>query len=178
MPISDRAGRLLARARPCLQVLQLPRARPRIESRRAPAHITRIFVLITKLHPRFRLIKNKTIGMALIHLRHFKTPADYLATVKKRDGAAYYGKRESPRLPVSKKHRTKSLSRGYAHHPHLCPAAPGPRDGMPFPGKENAFCRPAAFHLCRVVDKDGKLMAYCNYGNGGICGNGPITRPD
>ena len=53
----------------------------------------RMYQYYTKPHPKVFLIKNKTIGVALIKLNEFKNFDQYLVTVSGKNSAAYYSRR-------------------------------------------------------------------------------------
>jgi hypothetical protein len=73
-------------------LLRLPRARLEFNSSISPCLIRATYKNFTRRHPRYPLIKNKTMGIALIDLSNFNNAAEYLATVKKKDNAEYHGK--------------------------------------------------------------------------------------
>jgi hypothetical protein len=92
MRLSDRVRELRRLLHAAVTLLRLPRARLHFHSRIAPERIGATYRLFNGRHARFPLIRNKTLGIALIDLSKFKCPAEYLATVKKKDWAAYHGK--------------------------------------------------------------------------------------
>ena len=53
----------------------------------------RMYQYYTKPHPKVFLVKNKTIGVALINLNEFKNFDHYLASVSGKNSAAYYSRR-------------------------------------------------------------------------------------
>jgi hypothetical protein len=53
----------------------------------------RMYNYYTRRHPRFFVIKNKTIGVALIALNQFLKFEDFLSTVSGKNSAAYYARR-------------------------------------------------------------------------------------
>jgi len=53
----------------------------------------RMYEYYTKPHPKLFLVKNKSIGVALIKLVAFKNFDQYLATVSGKNSAAYYSRR-------------------------------------------------------------------------------------
>lgn len=66
-----------------LAVLALPRVRLFFYSCISPSKIKAAYALFNKPHARYALIRNKTMGIALIDLSNFNNSADYVATVKK-----------------------------------------------------------------------------------------------
>jgi hypothetical protein len=164
MRISDTARTLRRLASLCVEVARLPRARLHFDTRRAPDAIRATHALFTKPHPRYRMIKNKSIGIALIHLRHFKTAADYLATVKKRDYAAYHGKRAKARGYVFREIERND----FIDDIHAINISSDQRQGRPMDGsyreKQLHYQALPHFRYTGIVDRDEKLVAYCNYG--------------
>ncbi|HOS47724.1 MAG TPA: hypothetical protein PLG57_03760 [Bacteroidia bacterium] len=53
----------------------------------------RMYKYYTKPHPKVFLVKNKTLGVALIKLNEFKNFEQYVATVSGKNSAAYYSRR-------------------------------------------------------------------------------------
>jgi hypothetical protein len=80
-----------------LEVARLPRARLAFHLRISPPDILAAYNYYTKPHPRFWLVRNKSLGIALLNLADYPTPGAYLDSVKKKDYAAYHGKRASAR---------------------------------------------------------------------------------
>ena len=80
----------------------LPRADLRFHAHLDPVHIEQTHRNFTKPHPRYKVFKSKSLGVALINLRKFQTPAEYLDSVKQKGHAG----------PQSR----KALARGYQMH--------------------------------------------------------------
>jgi hypothetical protein len=55
-----------------------------------PAPINSVYKVFTQRHSRIPVIRNKTMEIALIDLRNFKTRSEVLATVDKKDFAAHH----------------------------------------------------------------------------------------
>ncbi len=53
----------------------------------------RIYKSFTSKHPKYLLIKNKTIGVALIKTDSFKKPEDYTQSVNGKNSAAYFSRK-------------------------------------------------------------------------------------
>ncbi|MBL7923715.1 MAG: hypothetical protein JNL88_05915 [Bacteroidia bacterium] len=78
-----------------LKIIQTVRALPRVDIR-IDTHSEegrRMFSYYTKRHPRFFLIRNKTLGVALLSLQAFPTYAEYLQSVSGKNSAAYYSRK-------------------------------------------------------------------------------------
>lgn len=79
-------------SRAAVALVRLPKVRLQFHSRISPEKIKTIYELFNRPHARFPLIRNKTMGIALIDLSNFKNATEYIATVKKRDYAGYHGR--------------------------------------------------------------------------------------
>jgi hypothetical protein len=80
-----------------LEILRLPKADLVFELRLAPDTVRAVHASFTKRHPRYKIIRNKTIGAALIDLREVDTRAKYLEAIKGRNCGAYHAKRARTR---------------------------------------------------------------------------------
>lgn len=85
---------LLELARTCAR---LPKVELAFQSSRDPGNVERIFRHFTKRHPRLLLIRNKTIGAALVNLTRFQQASDYMATIKGRNSAEHHARRARAR---------------------------------------------------------------------------------
>ena len=113
-------------------------------------------------HSRYRLIKNKTIGIALIDLRKFKTPGDYLDTVRKKDFAAYHARRCTARG-----YRVGNIDRNrFIDDIHDINNSAETRQGRPMDDayriKETSFKDYPHYGYFGILDKYEKLVGYCN----------------
>ncbi|NML61951.1 hypothetical protein HHL21_12860 [Massilia sp. RP-1-19] len=156
--IANEVSRLISAG---AQLHRMPRAHLQFHLRLHREHIQATHRIFTQPHPRYRLIKNKTVGIALIDLRRFKTAEDYLDTVKKKDFAAY--------------HAHKAKIRGYRVH-HIdrnffiddiydIHTSAETRQGRPMDDayriKETSFQNYPHFGYFGILDKREKLVGYC-----------------
>ncbi len=151
----------------------MPRVQLEFHSNLHPEHIHATHQIFTKRHPRYRVIRNKTVGIALIDLRKFNTPEDYLDTVKKKDLAGFQARRAS--------------ARGYQFQPidrnlfiddiHAIHTSSEIRQGRPMDDgyrvKETSFEDYPHFGYFGITDKTDKLVGYCNVA---ILGNFAATE--
>lgn len=130
--------------------------------------IRAMFAHFTKPHPRYKLIRNKSVGMALVDLRGFTDRAAYIASVSRKDQGAYHGRR--------------ALRRGFTFHEidrnayiddiHAINTSATERQGRPMDPayfqKPSHYEKKPHFRYFGVVNMEGMLVAYCNiatYGN-------------
>lgn len=163
-------SRLLTLAR---EIARLPSADLQFYSHLHPQHIQATHASFTKRHPRYRVIKNKTIGIALIDLRRFKTSTDYLDTVKKKDHAAHHARRARARgYSLHEIDRNNFVEDIYQINISAESRQGRPMD-EPYLVREESFSDYPHFRYFGVLNNKGKLMGYCNLG---ILGNFAATE--
>ena len=115
----------------------------------------------TKAH-RYKIIKNKTIGVALIDLSDYKHFDDYYRSVNGKNSAAYY--------------RRKALKRGYRFVEidrndfiddiyeinTSAPVRQGKEMTQHYLQKPSNYIEQPNYRYFGVIDKEGKLRSYCN----------------
>lgn len=169
MDTPERFGKIAQHARLLLQLIRLPVARLRFEQGRHAEPIRRAHALFTRPHARYKVIGNKTMGMAVLDLKAFGgQPGAYLATVKRSGHAG----------PQSK----KAAARGYQVRPidrndhvddiHAIHTSSTERQGRPMDRgylvRKDAYDEEEHFECLGVFDADDRLAAYCSmarYGN-------------
>ena len=162
MKISDSTQRLMHLARLAFEATRLPVARLHFERALDPAHVAETYANFTRRHPRYKLIRNKSVGMALLDLRSYRTRDDYLATVRRKDYAAYHGKRARARG-----YTLREIDRNdYIDQIHLINTSLDTRQGRPM---DEAYLRKPDHYEARphfkyygVLNRHGQLTAYCN----------------
>lgn len=143
-------------------IAALPPARLEFDTGIHPEHIRATHAIFTRRHPRYRVIRNKTVGIALIDLRKFKTAADYLDTVKKKDFAAYHAKRAKARgYSVSKIDRNNHVGAIHDINTSVENRQGRPMDAA-YERKETSFQDYPHFGYFGIANRNGKLMGYCN----------------
>jgi hypothetical protein len=130
--------------------------------------IHEMFTHFTKPHPRYKLVRNKSMGIALIGLGEFSDRNAYLSSVSRKDQAAYHGKRAQRRGFTFREIDQNS----YIDDIHEINTSAAERQGRPM---DPAYLEKPAFYEKKphfryfgVMDSDGALVAYCNiatYGN-------------
>lgn len=162
MKLSEIANEVARLVRAGFEIRKMPRARLQFHSRLHPEHIRETHRTFTKPHPRYRLIKNKTVGIALIDLRRFKSAGDYLDTVKKKDYAAYHARRAS-----SRGYRVSVIDRNrFIGQIHAINTSAETRQGRPMDAayrvRESGFEDYPHYSYFGILDKHEKLVGYCN----------------
>ena len=157
--ISHEISRLM---RACAELHRMPRVQLEFDVDLHPEHIRATHQLFTKRHPRYRVIRNKTVGIALIDLRKFKTPEDYLDTVRKKDLAGFQARRASMRgYQVSRIDRNRFIDDIHAIHTSIDIRQGRPMDDA-YLTKETAFEDHPHFSYFGTTDKTERLVGYCN----------------
>ena len=152
---------LIKHASLAVELAGLPLARLCFERHLNPPAILAAYANFTRPHPRYKVFRNKAMGIALVDIAGFGNAASYLDTVRQRGHAG----------PQSR----KALARGYqlrridrnAHldEIHAIHTSCAERQGRPI---DSAYLRrrsfPAQPHCdCHgVFDAAGRLAAYCN----------------
>ena len=130
--------------------------------------IREMFRHFTKPHPRYKLIRNKSVGMALVNLNKFPDRSAYLSSVSRKDQGAYHGKRALRRgftfLEIDRN--------AYIEDIHAINTSATERQGRPMDPayfeKPQHYDNKPHFRYFGIVNQNGMLVAYCNiatYGN-------------
>lgn len=153
-----------ARLRLLGDIVRLPRARLRFDAALNPDLIRRTHASFTMPHPRYRIVRNKSLGVALIDLRPFGSGADYLQSVAQKDHAGYQARRARARgYTVAEIDRND-----YIDDIHRINTSQQVRQGRPmdpaYADRTDHFVAVASFRYYGVLDAGGKLVAYCDLG--------------
>lgn len=158
--------------RTCAALLTLPTARLQFRASIAPARIAALHALFTRPHARFPLIKNKSIGIALIDLSKFKSLADYLDTVRKKDYAGHQA-RVARRRGYTVRPIERSAHADAIHAIHLSSSTRQGRPmDLPYHTMQTEFDDAPPLRCFGVFHRDGQLVGYCCFG---IYGNFAAT---
>lgn len=164
MNISDHIARLRETLRLAAQIARLPRARLRFDTALNPELVRRTHRLFTQPHPRYRLVRNKSLGIALLDLRAYDSGAAYLHALRRRDYAGYHSRRARERgYTVAEIDRND-----YVDDIHHINTSADARQGRPMdPAYAARTARYETVDGLRhygVLDKDGRLVAYGDVG--------------
>jgi hypothetical protein len=150
------------------QLLRLPRAGLRFETRLAPDDIPAVHRLFTKPHPRYRIVGYKTVGAALVDLERFADANAYLEAIAGKNRGAWHARRARARgyvcRPIERNDHVDEI--------HAINTALETRQGRPMDGnylrKTMRFETQPHYDYYGVLDAAGRLVAYANiarYGN-------------
>jgi hypothetical protein len=145
-------------------IARLPRARLRFDAALNPALIQRTHALFTMPHPRYRLVRHKTLGIALIDMRAYASGADYLHALRHKDNAGYQSRRARRRG-----YSVEEIDRNdYVDDIHRINTSLAERQGRPmdpaYADKIERYFAVDSFRYFGVLDRDRRLAAYCDVG--------------
>ena len=136
-----------------------------------PKNIQETYRYYTKRHPRYKLIRHKTVGAALIDLEQVDTREKYLALIKGKNGGASHAKRAR-----AKGYTVAEIDRNaYVDSIHKINTSCLSRQGRPmdvtYQKKVDYFESLDHFRYYGIVNGQGELVAYANLGLfGNFCG--------
>lgn len=147
-----------------LDISKLPVARLEFRLDLNPDSVRRMHAHFTKPHPRYRIFQNKSLGAALVDLKRFADPDEYMANMKGRNSAGYYAR--------------KARSRGYSvveidrnvfvEDIHEINTSLDQRQGRPmadaYRQKQTHFSPEKNYKYFGVLNSAGKLVAYSDIG--------------
>jgi hypothetical protein len=145
-------------------ILRLPHARLRFDAALNPELIRRTHALFTMPHPRYRLVRNKALGIALIDLRAYASGEDYLRALRHKDNAGYQSRRARRRG-----YTVEEIDRNdYIDDIHAINISLGERQGRPmdpaYAEKIRHYPAVDSFRYFGALDRDRRLAAYCDVG--------------
>ena len=147
-----------------LDISKLPVARLEFRLDLNPDSVRRMHAHFTKPHPRYRIFQNKSLGAALVDLKRFADPDEYMANMKGRNSAGYFAR--------------KARSRGYSvveidrnvfvEDIHEINTSLDQRQGRPmadaYRQKQTHFSPEKNYKYFGVLNSAGKLTAYSDIG--------------
>lgn len=145
-------------------IARLPRARLRFDASLNPDLIRRTHAVFTMPHPRYRIVRNKSLGVALIDLRAFADSAAYLKSVQHKDYAGYQARRARARG-----YTVAAIDRNdHIDAIHRINTSVDERQGRPmdpaYADRTDHFVPVESFRYYGVLDAQGRLVAYCDLG--------------
>ena len=172
MNISNHIARLRKILRLVGDIVRLPQARLRFHTALNPELVRRTYRLFTQPHPRCRLVRNKSLGIALIDLRAYDSGDAYLRSLRRRDYAGYHSRRARERG-----YTVVEIDRNdYIDEIHSINTSAGERQGRPmdpaYAARIERYDPVDGLRHYGVLDKDGRLVAY---GDVGIYGDFAAT---
>jgi hypothetical protein len=147
-----------------LQLIKLPVARLRFHRQIDPDDIGAAYRSFTKRHPRYKVIRHKTMGAALIDLRDFAARSNYLDQIKGKNCGAYHAKRARARgYVLAEIDRNRYIDQIYAINTSLETRQGRPMDPH-YQQKQTRFDSLKHFTYYGILNAEGQLMAYANLG--------------
>jgi hypothetical protein len=148
-------------------ILRLPVADLQFHQAIDPGDIGTTYRYYTKPHPRYKLIRNKTIGAALLDLGGLHSTEQYLELIKGKNAGAWHAKRARGRG-----YRLRHIDRNaHIDDIHAINTSLEERQGRPMDAKyrekQAHFNTLAHFRYYGVFNPEGRLVAYANLGHYG-----------
>jgi hypothetical protein len=146
-----------------LTLAKLPLAQLHFDKSLNPDLIKSTHSIYTRPHARFKFVKNKSLGIALVDLSKFKTCDVYIDTVKQRDYGGYHHRRAHQRGYI-----LKEINRNnFIDDIHAINNSADIRQGRPMDEtyriKRIDYEQQDSYICVGVLNSKGKLVAYCNY---------------
>lgn len=146
------------------KIIKLPVARLCFHARKDLENIELTYKNFTKPHPKYKFIKNKSIGAALIDLNYFNSREKYINDIKGKNKGAYQAKKAQSRGYV-----VQEINRNnYIDEIHEINISLEERQGqemsLSYKEKKEFFETENNFKYYGVFNSKGKLVAYCNFG--------------
>jgi hypothetical protein len=149
------------------QVISLPRADLCFDASIHADDIPATYRQFTKPHPRYKIIRNKTIGAALIDLARYPATTAYLDTIQGKNRGAWHAKRARTRGYAC----TEIERNDYIDDIHAINTSLDMRQGRPmdqkYLDKITHYERLPHFDHYGVLNGEGRLVAYANVGRYG-----------
>ena len=147
-----------------VELAYVPVARLCFREQLHPAHIRATYENFTRPHPRYKVFRNKSLGIALIDLASFGEPSAYLHTVRHRSHAGPQGRKARARG-----YSLRAINRNdHIDEIHEINTSCEMRQGRPmdraYLEKKQRYEEMPHFRCYGVFNADGQLSAYCNVG--------------
>lgn len=117
----------------------------------------------TKPH-RFRLFKNKSLGVALVDLNQFSSFEEYYKSINGKNSAAYYARKATKRgyrfLEIDRNNYIDDIYRINTS----AKVRQGKQMSSSYLKKQESYNQDPNYRYFGVVDSQGRLVAYCNIG--------------
>lgn len=154
-----------------VQVIKLPVATLNFCDDIDPENIRSTYRYYTKRHPRYKLIRHKTLGAALIDLQVVNTQEKYLALIKGKNGGAFHAKRARARGYIFSEIDRNAHVDAIHYINTSCASRQGRPMDLAYQTKAQHFDSLRHFRYFGIVNGKGELVAYANVGLfGNFCG--------
>lgn len=146
------------------QIIRLPVAELHFDQQQHCSDVLATYRHYTKPHPRFKVIRNKSIGVALIDLQRYRNREEYADQYRAKGQAIFFARRAKARGYVV---RPIDMNAHIDDIHHINTSQPS-RQGRPMAEsyliKQCHFESRSNFEYHGVINKDGVLVAYCSIG--------------
>ncbi len=147
-----------------VQIVKLPVVNLRFKSEFNQEDVVSTYKDFTKPHPKYKIIKNKTLGIALIDLSKFSSSKEYVEKFKSKDKGAFFAKKAR-----SKGYTLCEIDENdYIDDIHEINTSLDIRQGRKM--GENYLHKKIHYEPIKnhkyygILNKNGKLTAYCDFG--------------
>lgn len=145
-------------------IMRLPVAELHFSEHIHPTDIRATYAYYTKRHPRYKIIRHKTIGAALLDLGAMATQEQYLDSIKAKNAGAYHAKRARGRG-----YQMRRIDRNaHVEEIHAINTSLEERQGRPmdeqYRRKQTHFDALPHFRYYGVFNAEERLVAYANLG--------------
>lgn len=129
-----------------------------------PDDVRRMHGHYTKPHPKYRIFQNKSLGAALVDLRRYASPDEYVRSIKGRNSAEHHARKARSRGYVV----TEIDRNDYIDALHEINTSLESRQGRPmdelYQQKETRYVQEKNYKYFGVLNAAGNLTAYSNLG--------------
>ena len=155
-------NRMLHLFRLGVELARLPVARLCFHLHLNPDQIRATYKNFTRPHPRYKVFRNKSMGIALVDLTQFENSAAYLESVRQRGHAGPQGRKARARG-----YQLREIDRNdYIDEIHMINTSSDIRQGRPMDSayrEKKQYYEPQPHFQCYgAFNAEGKLVAYCN----------------
>ena len=148
-------------------IIRLPVAHLHFDETIHPTDIRATYRYYTKPHPRYKLIRNKTIGAALLDLGSLRSPEAYLEFIKGKNAGAHHARRARTRgYQLRQIDRNAYIDEIYAVNTSLEERQGRPMDAK-YRERPTQFDTLPHFSYFGVFNPEDRLVAYANLGHYG-----------
>lgn len=145
-------------------ILRLPEAELCFYAARDTERITATYRNFTKPHPRYWIIRNKTIGAALIDTADYAGADGYIESIARRNFGGHFARRAMARgyrfMEIDRNLHVDGIN---AINTSL-PVRQGKAMAPSYRKRIDHFVDHEHYRYYGVLDREGKLMAYCEVG--------------
>lgn len=144
------------------QIIRLPSASLNFSREINPEKIVETYLYFTMPHPRYRLIQHKTIGAALIDLKHIGTKENYLSLISGKNGGSHHAERARTRGYTVSEISLNVYIDAIHEINNSCPSRQGRPMDIAYQKRSDHFDELDHVQSFGVFNNTGELVAYAN----------------